>query len=147
VAIRLRWSDNSRHGWFNRRLPLDRLAIAEICRIGAGKLATLHARRAHPWAKKYLYDHVDGTGPFTVERWDHNQQVIFVKNPTYWGLPDRPKLDRAVFGVSLGHATQPQGVMARGTPFHDDTPPMPQKDIATAKQLLIVRVSGEFGRQ
>jgi peptide/nickel transport system substrate-binding protein len=176
-----------------------------------------HATADDPFAKKYLYDHVDGTGPFTVERWDHNQQVVFVKNPTYWGLPDRPKLDRAVFrvipdasteqlllekgdldvwgqgipldavlrlksnssikvsedntlveqyiqvsqvkppldnpkvrkavamafdykgfidGVYLGHATQPQGVMARGTPFHDDSLPVPQKDIAGAKQLL-----------
>ena len=176
-----------------------------------------HATSDDPWAKQYLYDHVDGTGPFSVERWDHNQQVVFVKNPTYWGLPDRPKLDRATFriipdasteqlllekgdldvwgqgipldaverlkanpnvkvaedntlveqyiqvsqvkpplddprvrkaialafdykgfidGVYLGHATQPQGVMARGIPFHDDSLPILQKDIPQAKQLL-----------
>jgi peptide/nickel transport system substrate-binding protein len=176
-----------------------------------------HATSDDPWAKKYLYDHVDGTGPFSVERWDHNQQVIFVKNPNYWGLPDRPKLDRATFriipdssteqlllekgdldvwgqgipldavdrlkansnihvsednalveqyiqvsqvklpldnpkvrqaismafdykgfidGVYLGHATQPQGVMARNIPFHDDSLPIRQQDIAGAKQLL-----------
>ncbi|MDQ3809558.1 MAG: ABC transporter substrate-binding protein, partial [Chloroflexota bacterium] len=176
-----------------------------------------HASADDPWAKKYLYDHVDGTGPFTVERWDHNQQLIFAKNPSYWGLPDRPRLDRAVFriipdasteqlllekgdldvwgqgipldavsrlksnqnlqvaeantlvaqyiqvsqvkpplddprvrkaialafdykgfieGVYLGHATQPQGVMARGIPFHDSSLAMLQKDIPQAKQLL-----------
>jgi len=176
-----------------------------------------HATADDPWAKKYLYDHVDGTGPFTVERWEHNSQVVFVKNPTYWGLPNSPKLDRAIFriipdssteqlllekgdldvwgqgipldavtrlkaepgiqvsedntlveqyvqvsqvkppldnpkvrhaiamafdykgfidGVYLGHATQPQGVMARGIPFHDDSLPVAQQDIAGAKQLL-----------
>jgi peptide/nickel transport system substrate-binding protein len=176
-----------------------------------------HATAEDPWAKKYLYDHADGTGPFTIERWDHNQQLVLVKNPTYWGLPDRPKLDRAIFrvipdatteqlllekgdldvwgqgipldavqrlksnpdikvsedntlvaqyvqvsqvkpplddarvrkaialafdykgfidGVYLGHATQPQGVMARGIPFHDDSLPILQKDVTQAKQLL-----------
>jgi peptide/nickel transport system substrate-binding protein len=176
-----------------------------------------HATGDDPWAEKYLYDHANGTGPFTVEKWDHNQQVVLAKNPTYWGLPDRPKLDRATLrvipdaateqlllekgeldvwgqgipldavprlkstpnvtvsedntlveqyiqvsqvkppldnpkvrqavalafdykgfidGVYLGHATQPQGVMARGIPFHDDNLPVLQKDTAKAKQLL-----------
>jgi peptide/nickel transport system substrate-binding protein len=176
-----------------------------------------HATSDDPWAKKYLYDHADGTGPFTIERWDHNQQVVFDKNPNYWGLPDRPRLDKAILriipdasteqlllekgdldfwgqgipldaverlkanadlhvsenntlveqyiqvsqvkppldnpsvrkaiamafdykgfidGVYLGHATQPQGVMARNVPFHDDALPMLQQDIAGAKQLL-----------
>ncbi|MFN8526361.1 MAG: ABC transporter substrate-binding protein [Chloroflexota bacterium] len=57
------------------------------------------------WAEKYLYDHVNGTGPFDVERWDHNQQVIFIKKKDYWGLPDRPKLDRVVFKVIPDMAT------------------------------------------
>jgi peptide/nickel transport system substrate-binding protein len=176
-----------------------------------------HATADDPWAKKYLYDHADGTGPFTIERWEHNQQLVLLKNPTYWGLPDRPKLDRAVLriipdasteqlllekgdldvwgqgipldavqrlksnqdikvsenntlvaqyvqvsqvkppldnpkvrkaialafdykgfidGIYLGHATQPQGVMARAIPFHDDSLPILQKDLTQAKQLL-----------
>lgn len=51
------------------------------------------------WAEKYLYDHVNGTGPFDIERWDHNSQVIFVKKTDYWGAPDRPKVDRVVLRI------------------------------------------------
>src|SRR5207248_5739412 len=68
-------------------------------------------------------------------------QVSQVKPPL-----DNPKVRQAlamafdykgfIDGVYLGHATQPQGVMARGTLFHDDTLPTPQQDIASAKQLL-----------
>src|SRR5919198_2668828 len=58
-----------------------------------------HATPDDKWAEKYLYDHVNGTGPFDVERWDHNSQVVFVRKNNYWGLPDRPKIERAVLRV------------------------------------------------
>src|SRR5919198_1807603 len=58
-----------------------------------------HATPDDKWAEKYLYDHVNGTGPFDVERWDHNSQVVFVKKKDYWGGPDRPKVDRAILKV------------------------------------------------
>ncbi|MFN8473019.1 MAG: ABC transporter substrate-binding protein [Anaerolineae bacterium] len=176
-----------------------------------------HATAEDKWAEKYLYDHVNGTGAFDLEKWDHNQQVVLVKKKDYWGGPDKPKIDRAVFrvipdqstarlllekgdidfwgagipldavsqlktnpnvvvsedpaitalyvqvsqvkppldnpkvreaisyafdykgfidGVYLGHAEQPQGVMAKSAPFHDNNLPVRQKDLAKAKQLL-----------
>jgi peptide/nickel transport system substrate-binding protein len=58
-----------------------------------------HATAEDQWAEKYLYDHVNGTGPFDVERWDHNSQVVFARKVNYWGLPDRPKIERAVLRV------------------------------------------------
>ena len=178
------------------------------------------------WAEKVFAERASGTGPFDLEKWDQNQQVVFVKKKQYWGLPDRPKVDRVVFkiipeqataqlmlergeldlwgsgisvdalprlksnqqivisedptlvalyiqvsqkkppldnvkvrqaialafdykgfidGVYQGHATQAQGVVAKGTPFHDTSLPLPTKDIAKAKQLLAesgVNVSG-----
>jgi peptide/nickel transport system substrate-binding protein len=178
------------------------------------------------WAEKVFAEKASGTGPFDLEKWEQNQQVVFVKKKEYWGLPDRPKVDRVVFriipeqataqlmlergeldlwgsgisvdalprlktnqqvvisedptlvalyiqvsqvkppldnlkvrqaialafdyqgfieGVYQGHATQAQGVVSKGTPFHDTSLPLPTKDIAKAKQLLAesgVNVSG-----
>jgi peptide/nickel transport system substrate-binding protein len=181
------------------------------------KFVQANATADDKWAEKAFAEKADGTGPFDLERWEHNQQVVFVKKKEYWGLPDRPKLDRVVFriipeqataqlmlergeldfwgsgisvdalprmkgnqqitisedptivalyiqvsqvkppldnpkvrqaiahafdykgfidGVYQGHATQAQGVVARSVPFHDASLPLPEKDIAKAKQLL-----------
>jgi peptide/nickel transport system substrate-binding protein len=178
------------------------------------------------WAEKAFAEKANGTGPFDLEKWEQNQQLVFVKKKEYWGLPERPKVDRVVFriipeqataqlmlergeldlwgsgisvdalprlktnqqivisedptlvalyiqvsqvkppldnpkvrqaialafdyqgfieGVYQGHATQAQGVVAKGAPFHDTSLPQPTKDIAKAKQLLAesgVNVSG-----
>jgi peptide/nickel transport system substrate-binding protein len=181
------------------------------------KLAQAGATADDKWAEKTFAEKASGTGPFDLEKWDQNQQLVFVKKQAYWGLPDRPKVDRVVFriipeqataqlmlergeldlwgsgiavdaiprlkanpqitisedptlvalyiqvsqvkppldnpkvrqaialafdyqgfvdGVYQGHATQAQGVVARGIPFHDTTLPLPTKDVAKAKQLL-----------
>jgi peptide/nickel transport system substrate-binding protein len=38
-----------------------------------------------------------GIGPFVVDRWDRQQQVVMVANPLYWR--GRPKLDKIVFKI------------------------------------------------
>jgi peptide/nickel transport system substrate-binding protein len=39
-----------------------------------------------------------GTGPFMVEEWTPNQQLVLAKNPNYW-QPDRPYLDQLVIQI------------------------------------------------
>lgn len=38
-----------------------------------------------------------GIGPFKVDRWDRQQQVVLVANPLYWR--GRPKLDKIIFKI------------------------------------------------
>ncbi len=64
-----------------------------------------HATPDDKWAEKYLYDHVNGTGPFDIEKWDHNQQVVFVKKKDYWDTANAAKVDRAVFRVIPDQST------------------------------------------
>ncbi len=100
-------------GIFDRVDVVDELTVDVVLKTPVGHFLSMlpkvfilnpkavkeHATADDRFAEKWLYDHVDGTGPFKVERWDHNSQVVFVKNDTYWGLPDRPKVDRAVLRV------------------------------------------------
>ena len=37
---------------------------------------------------------MNGTGPFSLDHWTAGQEIVLVKNPTYWGTP--AKLDRVV---------------------------------------------------
>lgn len=48
--------------------------------------------------KKYGADfiqHPVGTGPFVFEKWDKDQQIVLVKNKSYWGV--KGKVDKIVF--------------------------------------------------
>ena len=38
----------------------------------------------------YLQDHESGTGPFTLQSWDHKQQVVLVRNDNYWRVLAKP---------------------------------------------------------
>jgi peptide/nickel transport system substrate-binding protein len=42
----------------------------------------------------WLRDHSAGTGPYAVERWEPESQVMLVTNPNYWGT--RPRISRVV---------------------------------------------------
>lgn len=55
---------------------------------------------AEKWGKEFTF-HPVGTGPFILEKWDHDSKIKFVKNPDYWGKDEKgnplPYLD----GVEL----------------------------------------------
>ena len=40
-------------------------------------------------------ENIQSVGPFMFERWDHDQQMVFRRNPNYWGK--RPTLERVVY--------------------------------------------------
>src|SRR2546423_619 len=40
-------------------------------------------------------ENIQTTGPFIFERWDHDQQMVFTRNPNYWGK--QPTLQRVVY--------------------------------------------------
>ena len=37
-----------------------------------------------PWAEKWAYDHMSGTGPYKLLEWKHHDHVTLVKNDEYW---------------------------------------------------------------
>ncbi len=37
-----------------------------------------------PWAEKWAYDHMVGTGPYKLLEWMHHDHVTLVKNDAYW---------------------------------------------------------------
>jgi oligopeptide transport system substrate-binding protein len=40
-------------------------------------------------------ENIQSAGPFIFEQWDHDQQMVFRRNPNYWGK--RPTLDHIVY--------------------------------------------------
>jgi peptide/nickel transport system substrate-binding protein len=58
------------------------------------KEAKSHATESDPWATKWLASNTANYGPWKVERFDPGNEVVYVKNPNYWGK--RGNIDRLV---------------------------------------------------
>ena len=62
-------------------------------------------------ASEYLDAKTIGTGPYMLKSWDRNQQMVFEKNPNYWG--SKPVYDQITLKDVRTAATQSQ-LIAKG---------------------------------
>ncbi len=51
-----------------------------------------------------------GTGPFMLEKWDKDQQIVLKANPNYWG--GKPKLERVIFKVTAKNEVRADEILA-----------------------------------
>src|SRR5438093_1044204 len=58
------------------------------------------------WGAAWFDEHTDGTGPYTLQSWTHNQQAIWVKNPHYWRGWAGKHLDKVIFKIVKEASTQ-----------------------------------------
>jgi peptide/nickel transport system substrate-binding protein len=61
-------------------------------------------------AKDYIDNNSVGTGPYMVKQYDRNDEIIFERNPDYWG--DAPKLDRIIWRNIIEPTKQLEAVQA-----------------------------------
>ncbi len=69
-------------------------------------LGGLPVMPAHVYGKGDFNTHPNnrqpvGSGPYMLERWDTNQQVVLVKNPHYWGavVGKTPQIEKRVYKI------------------------------------------------
>ncbi len=58
------------------------------------------------WGATWFDEHTDGTGPYQLQSWLHNQQAIWVKNPHYWQGWSGKHLDEIIFKTVKEASTQ-----------------------------------------
>src|SRR6266446_1336234 len=49
-------------------------------------------------------ENIQSHGPFIFETWDHDQQMVFRRNPNYWGK--QPTLERVIYRLYENHIKQ-----------------------------------------
>ncbi len=54
-----------------------------------------------------------GTGPFKMERFEKDVEFVAVRNPTFWGGPDRPYIDRLVGKFVGDKSTRAAGFVSK----------------------------------
>lgn len=90
------------------------LRIIGMANVGAilnPAFVKAHATAKDPWAQKYMHDHANGTGSFSLVRWTPNQSIELQRNDRYWR--GRAKLSRIIFN-SPGNATRELLALKRG---------------------------------
>lgn len=53
-------------------------------------------KKVSDWGQKYLFNHMPGTGPYKLVRWDQGQQIILEKHEDYWRGWSGPHFDRII---------------------------------------------------
>ncbi len=60
------------------------------------KLVKSHSTTKDPWAQNWLHDKVAGSGPYTLESWRHEQQVVLKRNPNYFMGWKKPYFEKVI---------------------------------------------------
>jgi len=101
-------------------------------------------------AEKWMRANYNGTGPFKVASYEPGKQIIFEKNPGYWGLPERPRVDRVIIKAIPEQSSQrlqlEKGDIDAYMPPPDDVAalkknPKVQVIVADSLQQLYVQIS------
>ncbi len=91
--------------------PIDLIASSQY---GAYIFSPKAAEKGTDW---FMEGHDAGTGPYMVESWEKNQQVVLTKFPEYWGGWEGEHFDRVVIKVVLEASTQVQMIKSGEADF------------------------------
>jgi len=82
--------------------PIDLIASSQY---GAYIYSPKAAAKGSDW---FMEGHGAGTGPYMVEKWEKNQQVVLKKFDKYWGGWEGKHFDTAIIKIVLEASTQVQ---------------------------------------
>ena len=74
---------------------LQILSLGSNAGILDSKVVQANATADDPYAEKFLRNHVAGSGPYTLSKFEPGNQVVYAANKSYW--KGQPKLDTVVY--------------------------------------------------
>jgi peptide/nickel transport system substrate-binding protein len=105
------------------------------------KIAKLNPADVRSWP---LNDHPLASGPFRLESWERNRELVLVRNEHYPGPP--PYLDRLVFRIIPDETARVIALETGEADFMDDLPVAAAGRLSRSGEVSIHRVSGrEYG--
>jgi len=76
-----------------------KLAGAAGLSIGSPKAIAEHKNADDPWGENWCYDHMVGTGPYKLDKWEKTKHIILVKNDDYWRGWEESEPDRVIVRI------------------------------------------------
>ncbi|MGO0058878.1 glutathione ABC transporter substrate-binding protein [Brevibacillus fluminis] len=110
-------------------------------------LSILASNEGSMLSPKAIAEHADtlsknpiGTGPFKFESWTPGQEMILVKNDSYWG--QKPKVDKIDYKVVPEDTTRIAMVEAGEVHVADQLPVTELERVQTSQSMNLVRAEG-----
>jgi peptide/nickel transport system substrate-binding protein len=88
-------------------LFIDQMSSLYMSYIEDSQALKKHATKSDPWAHMWAQFADIGTGPYTIQSWQHGQQVTLARFPDYWGGWNGKHFSKAVV------QTVPEGTTRR----------------------------------
>jgi peptide/nickel transport system substrate-binding protein/oligopeptide transport system substrate-binding protein len=87
---------------YTLRFTLDYSFAPFLSILAYNSFTVVPKEDAEKWGKDFNF-HLVGSGPFMLEKWDHDNEVVLVRNPDYWKKDAEgnslPYLDKIVYRV------------------------------------------------
>ncbi len=125
---------------FRVRRPLtEALFAAAHAILPAHLTAALEPSRVREWP---LNQQPLASGPYRLESWQRNRQLVLARNERYPG--PRPRLDRLVFRIIPDETSRLIELETGGVDFVDEIPPQAARALAASGRASVLRVGGRL---
>jgi len=125
---------------FRSRRPLTEALFAAAHAILPAHLTdALAPARVREWP---LNQRPLASGPYRLESWQHNRQLVLARNERYPG--PRPRLDRLVFRIIPDETSRLIELETGGVDFVDEIPPPAARALAASGRAAVLRVGGRL---
>lgn len=114
---------------------------AQLLQANEGMILPKHAWSRKPFAewrksRNWFYENLVTNGPFRVESWKQDQEIVLVRNERYFE-PGIPYLDRAVFRIIPEQTSQITQLFSGDLDFITNVPPDDARKIREHADLVL----------
>jgi peptide/nickel transport system substrate-binding protein len=126
------------------RFHFSRVYPTQLLDANEGLILPAHAWRQLPFAKwpqggDWFRDHLVVDGPFTIEAWKPQEELVLRRNARYFE-PGKPHLERIVFRVVPDEAARMQELLAGEAQVMEAVPPDRAEEVTRTPGRTIVPV-------
>jgi peptide/nickel transport system substrate-binding protein len=130
------------------RFHFARSYFSQLTDANEGVILPRHAWSQLPFARwrdsgDWFREHLVVSGPFTLERWSPQQEIVFQRNPRYFE-PSQPLLDRVVFRIIPDLANQIAQLLAGSLDYVEQVPAADAERLSAASGTALLEF---FSRQ
>ena len=124
------------------RVHFSRVYPSQMLELTEGYILPEHVFGRIPFSEwrthgQWFRDHAVYAGPFVLESWTPQQEIVLARNPRYYD-PERPRLDRAIFRVIPDGSSRVTQLLAGGVDFTDSLSPEDAARVASDPRLRVI---------
>jgi peptide/nickel transport system substrate-binding protein len=128
------------------RFHFSRVYPSQLLELTEGYILPEHVFGRIPFSEwrtneQWFRDHAVYAGPFVIESWTPQQELVLARNPRYYD-PERPRLDRVIIRIIPDPSSRLTQLLAGGVDFIDSLSPEEVARVERDPELQVVEFWG-----